>query len=312
LSIRLFGPFEVRVSGQPLHRLRFRKSPAVLALLVLRQGGEVERDWLAGLLWPDSAPSSSLHSLRNCLTDLRSALGPEASRLRSPTSRTLALDLAGVSVDVLAFDAALARADPDSLEAAVTLYRGPLLEGCAEEWAFQERQAREQALLAALEKLAALALERTDPAAAERYLRRAAAVDPLREGTQRALMAVLAAGGNYAAALLAYRELRLRLHRDLNAEPDAETRALFQRLRQEAREKAGGRGQGSGRSRSRARLPLTGLLTLPALTPGPSPLTPPGPSPSCSPTSRGARGSGSSTPRRCSRRSPAMIVCSAR
>src|SRR5688500_3680361 len=80
LGARLLGPFELRVNGRPLPRLRFRKSQAVLALLALRQGCEVERDWLAGLLWPDSRPAAALHSLRNCLTDLRHALGPEASR----------------------------------------------------------------------------------------------------------------------------------------------------------------------------------------------------------------------------------------
>src|SRR5205085_1616592 len=122
------------------------------------------------------------------------------------------------------------------LRRAVALYRGPLLEECAEEWVFQERQTREQAYLQALEALAAGALAADDPAEAERCLRRVVAVDPLRESTQRALMQVLAAGGNYAAALLVYRELRARLHRDLNAEPDPQTRALFQRLRTGARE----------------------------------------------------------------------------
>src|SRR5712692_7383037 len=121
----------------------------------------------------------------------------------------------------------MARGDPESLAAALTLYRGPLLEGCVEEWAFQERQGREQAYLQALEQLAGLAQARGDVAEAERYLRMVVAVDPLRESAQRALMAVLAAGGNYAAALLAYRELRLRLYRELNAEPDPETKALL-------------------------------------------------------------------------------------
>jgi hypothetical protein len=37
------------------------------------------------------------------------------------------------------------------LERAVTLYRGPLLEGCAEEWAIPERTHRELAYLEALE-----------------------------------------------------------------------------------------------------------------------------------------------------------------
>jgi predicted ATPase/class 3 adenylate cyclase len=64
------------------------------------------------------------------------------------------------------------------------------------------------------------------------------AVDPLRESAQRALMQALAAGGNYAAALLTYRELRLLLHRELNAQPDPETQALFEQLRAEARDKA--------------------------------------------------------------------------
>src|SRR5688500_5303447 len=92
-SMRRFGPFEVRIDDRPLPPFRVRKSQAVLALLGLRRGGEVERDWLAGLLWPEGAPHRGRHSLRNCLSDLRQALGPEAGRLRSPTSRSLALEL---------------------------------------------------------------------------------------------------------------------------------------------------------------------------------------------------------------------------
>jgi predicted ATPase/DNA-binding SARP family transcriptional activator len=209
----------------------------LLALLALRSpaGGEpapVEREWLLGLLWPESLGSQPL---RNCLTELRRALGEEAYRLRSPTPYTLSLDLTGACVDLLTFDTALRRGDPCALEEAVALYRGPLLEGCGEEWVFPERQAREQAYLGARERLAAMALERGELAAAERHLRLAAATDPLQESTQRALMQVLAASGNYAAALLCYRELRQRLHRELNAEPDPETQTLFQQLRSEAR-----------------------------------------------------------------------------
>jgi predicted ATPase/class 3 adenylate cyclase/DNA-binding SARP family transcriptional activator len=238
LILRLFGPFEVQVNGRPPRRLRSRKSQWLLALLALRPGVAVERSWLAGLLWPESGEPQALHSLRMCLTDLRQALGEAASRLRSPTPQTLALDLTGAEVDVLAFDAAIARGDPASLEEAIALYRGPLLVGCGEEWVFQERQAREQGYLAALERLAAQAMGRGEPGAAERHLRVAVGVDPLRESAQRGLMEALAAGGNYAATLLAYRELRLLLHRELNAAPDPETAALFQRLQAEAREKA--------------------------------------------------------------------------
>ena len=87
-------------------------------------------------------------------------------------------------------------------------------------------------------RLAGQVMAGGDPAGAEQYLRRAMAVDPLREGAQRALMRALASGGSYAAALLTYRQLRLLLHREVNAEPDPETRALFEQIRAEARTRA--------------------------------------------------------------------------
>jgi non-specific serine/threonine protein kinase len=139
----------------------------------------------------------------------------------------------------LAFDAAVACGTPGSLAEAVELYRGPLLEGCTEEWVLAERQAREEACLGALERLAAAALVGGRPAAAVGHLRRAVALVPLRESAQRALMRALARVGEHAAATMTYRELRLLLHRELNAEPDPETTALFHKIRAEARQLAG-------------------------------------------------------------------------
>jgi predicted ATPase/class 3 adenylate cyclase/Tfp pilus assembly protein PilF len=246
LSIQLFGTFEVQVNGTPLPRLRAHTGDALLALLTLRHNRDVERAWLAGTLLPDSSLSQGLATMRRYLTDLRRALGSEAWRLGSPTTLSLTLDLSGADCDVVAFDAAIAQGDDESLEQAVTLYRGPLLEGWDEEWVFEERQAREQAYLEALESLAAGALARGDAPGAERWLRRAVAVDPLREGAQRALMQALAQGGSYAAATQLYRDLRVLLHRELNAEPAPETCALYEAIRCEARRRA----QGSPLSRS--------------------------------------------------------------
>ena len=76
----LFGTFEAQVHGRPLARLRTRRGQWVLALLVLRHGREVERSWLAGTVWPDSAEGDALQSLRQTLADLRQALGEEAAR----------------------------------------------------------------------------------------------------------------------------------------------------------------------------------------------------------------------------------------
>jgi predicted ATPase/DNA-binding SARP family transcriptional activator len=265
LTIRLLGPFDVWVNGALLSRLRSRKGNWLLALLALRGRSEVDRAWLAGTLWPDSSEKQALGSLRMSLTDLRHALGPEARRLRSPSAHTLTLDLSGAEVDVVAFDAAIRRGDVASLEAAVRLHRGALLEGCNEEWVFEERQAREQEYLRALETLAAHAMMQEEFSAAVGYLQRAVAADPLRENAQRSLMQALAAAGSYAAATAVYRDLRHLLHRELNAEPAPETSALFQQIRAAARSRAGEGGKEGGSEGARER--ETGPAPLRSLVP---------------------------------------------
>src|SRR5947209_14054724 len=99
LALHLFGPFEVRLHGQPLPRLRSRKGQWLLALLALRHGCEVERSWLAGTLWPESPEARAFSGLRASLADLRRAMGPEAGRLHSPTSHIVSLDLSGAQAD---------------------------------------------------------------------------------------------------------------------------------------------------------------------------------------------------------------------
>src|SRR5262245_35555559 len=81
LEMRLFGPMEVCVGGAPLPRPRSRKGLWLLALLALRAGRDVERDWLAATLWPDYDQAHGRQSLRQTLHNLRLALGPEARRL---------------------------------------------------------------------------------------------------------------------------------------------------------------------------------------------------------------------------------------
>ena len=234
LAIHILGPLAVRVEDHPLPQLRSHKGKWLLVLLALRHDREVDRSWLAGTLWPESSQTQALSHLRGALTDLRRALGTEVWRLISPTPRTLRLDLSDATVDVFEFDEALARGGPSALTRAVSLYRGPFLEGCTEEWVLPERASRERAYLAALETLAEQAKARGDLPAAIDCLRRAVAADPLRETACRGLIEALAAQGNYAETTQVYRELRETLHREMNVEPAPETTELFRRLRTEA------------------------------------------------------------------------------
>jgi len=237
LQIQLFGPLHLVINGVAVAPLRPHKLEGLLALLVLRHPRPLQRSWLAQTLWPDSDPDHALFNLRQSLTPLRKAFGPAASRLISPIPQTLALELKGAEVDVLAFDAAIRQTELAALERAVALYRGPLLEGCEEDWALWERQMREQSCLNALERLAEAALASEQGSSAVSYLRRVIGIEPLRESAHQKLMQAYGQRGDFAAVQQAYRELRLLLHEQLQSQPEASTKALYERLRQEARER---------------------------------------------------------------------------
>jgi predicted ATPase/DNA-binding SARP family transcriptional activator len=236
LEVRLFGSFGAWRAGEPLPLLRSRSEKWLLMLLALRPGKAISREWLSATLWPDSEAALGLYNLRRCLTNLRKALGTETNLLLAPSPQTLCLDPAHVWVDVSAFDAAAVEGSIESLEQAVALYRGALLEDCAEEWALTARIEREQAYLAALETLAAHAASVRQPTVAVRYLRLTIAADPLREAAYGALMQALADCGDYAAVTQVYRDLRLLLHQELNIAPAAETEALYRCLQQQAKQ----------------------------------------------------------------------------
>jgi predicted ATPase/DNA-binding SARP family transcriptional activator len=233
-TLKFFGPFAAFASGRPLPPLRSRKVGWILALLALRRR-PVDRSWLAGTLRPDSLDTNALTNLRNSLLDLRRALGSESRRLISPSRGLIALDLTNADVDLLDFDDLIERGDEPSLARAVSLYRGSLLEGCVEEWVCQDRAARENAYLLAAETLARSALTAGSYSDAESLLRRAIAMDPLRESLWGLLMEAQAGRGDHAEVEATYRGLRERLRDELNVEPSAGIAELRERLRDSVR-----------------------------------------------------------------------------
>ncbi len=234
LRLNLFGSLSVECNGAPLVGGLARKELWLLALLALRQGRAVTRDYLAGLLWPDIPEETALYNLRRSLNRLREALGAQADLIRPEKPRSLSLAVADTYVDAIEFDRIVTEKDPARLAVAVAIYRAPLLQDYYEDWVLAERLPREFAYRTALETLAADALTREDWTEAERYARLSIAADPLQEPAHRTLLAALARSGNYAAATLAYRDLRLRLREEANSEPARETKALFESIHREA------------------------------------------------------------------------------
>jgi predicted ATPase/DNA-binding SARP family transcriptional activator len=234
LSITLFGPLSVQVHGEPLPKLRSRKAHWLLALLVLRHGRPVEREWLAGTLWPDVDQTQAFANMRPTLCELRKALGKEKERLQSPSRHALFLDLADAEVDLIHFDRAFVRETSAGFQHAVSLYRGSLLEGCTEDWVFAERERREQECLRALQTLGDAGRNAQEYAEAIGYYQRAIVLDPFRETARRSLMETLTQKGDRNTALEVYRDYLELLRETPQMAPDEETRALYNRLRAEA------------------------------------------------------------------------------
>ena len=234
LRLQLFGTFYLAYEGREVPAPRRRKTHWLLALLILRSDQAVEREWLAKTLWCDADRTNALFYLRRSLTELRKMLGDEAHRLKSPSPHILQFDTSRIECDLLRFAEALQSADRASLEQAVSLYGGELLESCQEEWVFAERNHYERQYLNALEQLASKAAARSEWSVATDWLRKLIVCEPERESAQQRLMEVLAAQGDFAAVTEAYHHFRLVLHKTLNSTPSEATTALYHRLKQQA------------------------------------------------------------------------------
>ena len=95
LSIRLLGPLEVALAGQPIV-VDTRKALAIVAL-VAAEGRPFARDELSAMFWPEADDEAARGALRRTLSALRTAVAGQGLVI----SRTqVALDPSALSVDL--------------------------------------------------------------------------------------------------------------------------------------------------------------------------------------------------------------------
>jgi predicted ATPase/DNA-binding SARP family transcriptional activator len=237
-SVRLFGGLQIMVGTEPLKKTRSRRDALIIARLALAPAQTARRAALGRTLWPepDHDPEQAARYLRRSLCELRKSLGEQSHRIRN-SARDLTLDIDGAFVDVVEFDKAISAGTPDALSLAVSLYSGALLAEFDEPWIWEEREQRRQAYEAALHSLGATALAAGDLATAEAYLRRATALDPLREDSRRALMSLLREKNEHLAAITQYQEFCARLRETQRLVPSEAISALYREILNEGRKR---------------------------------------------------------------------------
>lgn len=230
-SLILLGGFELRLPGRPALEPPARKAVALLAYLALNPARAQRRERLAALLWGEQDESRARQSLRQALAGLRRLLPAGIM-----TTTAAEVTLRGLTVDALDF-AELAKVDDDwTLEKAVALYSGDLLEGfdarapAFEDWLAIERSRLRELAISALAALLERAQQRREPEPVVRLALRLLALDPLHEPARRQLMRAYAATGRVPDALRQYRRLRRLLQQELQLAPEPSTTALYREL----------------------------------------------------------------------------------
>ena len=229
LEINVLGPLIVESSYRRLEKAP-RKARLLLAYLATQGEQAVSRERLADLLWPGQSSEQARHSLRNCLLELRKALGPIAGR-HLAANRT-ECHVRDVSVDLERFEWLSGSAHPSKWSAAAKLYRGEFLadldvasEPC-QEWLAAERQRTLDLICAVLQRLTATQLAENEHDDAIQSARRLVMLDPLSETGHRALMRAYARAGRRGEALRQHQRFAEMLKRELGVAPDAETEQL--------------------------------------------------------------------------------------
>ena len=222
-AVRLFGRPDLREDGRnryfdASHLHRF------VTYLAVRDDW-VSRDEVVFLFWPDRVDAVGRRNLRKLLHRARQevqGIESEGDRLRWR-----------VDSDLRAYRSALRRRDA---EAAMTLYRGALLEGLDvgaptefADWLEREREDLRSQLVDGVVTRCEQLTQATPDAAANLSLA-LLALDPLDDRAVRCGLRCLAAAGREADVARVYAGYARQLRADMGVEPDGATLALYRDL----------------------------------------------------------------------------------
>ena len=235
-DLRLLGRFQLLSPAGDDIAISSKKNQALLAILALAQGEAVTRSRLIGILWAERGEDQARSSLRQALTALRKAFSGRGPAPLQIDDEWVGLDLAAVTVDLSDYLKECESKRPDALEHAVGRWNGALLEGLSvpdqevQDWLFSTRQDLEGRQETALFELLTIRQDEGDDHKALAAGQALLELDPLNEAARRAVMRCHARMGARGEALRQYQACKAVLARELDVEPETETKALYQQI----------------------------------------------------------------------------------
>jgi non-specific serine/threonine protein kinase len=242
LCVLALGPLQVLRGGKPLEPGDWGSAkPRELLLYLLCHPDGATREQVGLALWPESSSERVSNSFHVTMHRLRKALGDASWIVKVNDRYVVSPDIRCV-FDARVFEdevsAALdemhdGRSGVDRLQAVLEMYRGAFLdEEVVGDWHLEVRDRLARIHVEAQLALAAELGEHERYAEAAEAYWRVIGEDDLHEAAYRQLMTCLARAGDRSQALRLYQRLETLLAQELGVEPERETTALYERLRQ--------------------------------------------------------------------------------
>lgn len=253
LSLSFLGSFQATVNSDLIPDSRSKKIEALLIYLAMESRTAHRRETLVGLFFPDLPDETARTNLRQTLTRLRKAIKDKEADppfLLISRETTQFNQSSRTTFDIRQFDALLQGCERHirqlssrcadciaRLESAITLYRGPFLDGffledsvAFDEWMLVYRERYHQLAVSALQAVSDYYERRGTYETAQKYVERLLEIEPWDEGAQRQYLRVLAYQGKRNIALAKFEQFSQRLYDELGVEPMQETVALRQQI----------------------------------------------------------------------------------
>ncbi len=232
LRFEVLGPVRAWRGAQEVE-LGSPQQRAILAIMLLRDGGTVTPDELIRAIWGESAPRAAIGMIRSYVSRLRRVLDSD-----SIDSVAGGYAMPGGSVDIAEFQRLVAAArsagrvadKAAALRSALELWKGIPLAGVRGEYANFERLRLSQLRLAVLEDLAAADIELGRHVQAIADLTALVSEEPFRERPRELLMLALYRSGRQAEALRVFHEAQQVLADELGIDPGPDLRAMHERI----------------------------------------------------------------------------------
>lgn len=243
LELRLLGSATILVDGVAVEERQWtrRKSKALLKLLALAPQHHLHREQLIEHLWPEQDAELAANNLNKIIHAARRALEPalksgaESRFILTHDQQVMLRARDGLWIDVEAFEQRAATALKSKAvadyETALELYAGELLpEDRYEDWAAARRERLSRLATRLLSESAQLYESAGQWQPSIERFQQLVALNPSNEDAHRHLMRLYVLSGSRHEALAQFQQCQAALRKDLDAEPEPQTIALYEQI----------------------------------------------------------------------------------